>query len=151
MPEAAARKDNGKDLMRRAASLILAIGVAFSLAGCATGRQLGTAASSGVTRSRASSAKSSAKSSAPSTDVIKDFDLRVKCPGIHLEKTCLGWSEAKIMKHENVTRDQIARCEAWTYAQPKGYVPDPPSPINANIAKAAGVARDARRSTAPRK
>ncbi len=50
----------------------------------------------------------------------------VKCPGIHLEKTGLGWTDGKIVEHENVSADQIGQCEAWTAAQPKGYVPPPP-------------------------
>jgi len=64
----------------------------------------------------------------------------VKCPGIHLEKNKLKWDDDKIMSHENVTPEEIASCEAFTAAQPKGYVPPPPGGAPIAAAPAAGGA-----------
>jgi hypothetical protein len=51
--------------------------------------------------------------------------LAVKCPGIHWEKM-QKWSDDKIMDHESIDTSDIAACEQWVAAQPKGYVPPPP-------------------------
>jgi hypothetical protein len=106
--------------MKRTIGFALALGLAVSVAGCAT-----SGAGGGAGASAAAPASSGGAATAEAGS-IRNFNLRVRCPGIHLEKTTLGWSDEKIMEHENVNKDDIARCEAWAAAQPKGYVPPPP-------------------------
>jgi hypothetical protein len=106
--------------MKRSIGFALASGLAFLVAGCAAGGGAGTGASGG------GSEASGAGTQTASAGGIHDFNLQVKCPGIHLEKTKLKWDDDKIMSHENVTPEEIASCEAFTAAQPKGYVPPPP-------------------------
>ncbi len=113
--------------MKRTIGFALASGLAFLVAGCAAGGGgSGTGASTGGEGS-ASAAGAQTASAAGVATGIRDFNLQVKCPGIHLEKTKLKWDDDKIMSHENVTQDEIASCEAFTAAQPKGYVPPPPT------------------------
>jgi hypothetical protein len=108
--------------MKRTIGFALATGLAFLVAGCsAGGGGAGTGASPGGQGSAAGGAQTASASSS-----VRDFNLQVKCPGIHLEKTKLKWDDDKIMSHENVSADEIASCEAFTAAQPKGYVPPPP-------------------------
>ena len=83
------------------------------------------AAAAGIRRWRSIGASAGGTQTASAAGV-RDFNLQVKCPGIHLEKTKLKWDDDKIMTHENVTPDEIASCERFTAAQPKGYVPPPP-------------------------
>jgi hypothetical protein len=110
--------------MKRTIGLALASGLAFLVAGCAAGGGSGTGASGG---GEASAGAGGAQTASASTPGMRDFNLQVKCPGIHLEKTKLKWDDNKIMSHENVTPDEIASCEAFTASQPKGYVPPPPT------------------------
>lgn len=113
--------------MKRTLGLALASGLAMLVAaGCAAQGGMGGGASAGPEAATTPSGAQTASASAGSASAIRDFNLQVKCPGIHLEKTKLNWSDDKIMSHENVTPDQIASCEAWTASQPKGYVPPPP-------------------------
>lgn len=107
--------------MKRTIGFALASGLALLVAGCA---QTGGASSGGA--SPAPGAAGGAQTASAGA-VVRDFNLQVKCPGIHLEKTKLKWDDEKIMSHENVTPDQIAECEAFTASQPKGYVPPPPA------------------------
>lgn len=107
--------------MKRTIGIALASGLALLVAGCATGG--GGSAGGGGAGGEAASSGGTATASAGG---VRDFNLQVKCPGIHLEKTKLNWSDDKIMSHENVTPDEIAACERWVAAQPKGYVPPPP-------------------------
>ena len=105
--------------MKLTVGLTLASGLALLVAGCAgagggSGSSGGGEGSAGDTKQIASAAG------------VRDFNLQVKCPGIHLEKTKLKWDDDKIMTHENVTPDEIASCERFTASQPKGYVPPPP-------------------------
>ncbi len=114
--------------MKRTIGFALALGLAVSVAGCA---------SQGVGSAGASSAAASTGGTAATAGAagsIRNFNLRVRCPGIHLEKTELGWSDEKIMEHENVSKDDITRCEAWAAAQPKGYVPPPPPGVKSKTA-----------------
>ena len=108
--------------MKRTIGFALASGLAILVAGCAgtSGGSGAPAASGGDAAAGASNAQTAAANG------VRDFNLQVKCPGIHLEKTKLKWDDNKIMEHENVTPDEIASCEAFTAAQPKGYVPPPP-------------------------
>src|SRR5262249_58887646 len=62
---------------------------------------------------------------ASSTESMRDFNLRVKCPGVH-ELKQHGWSDAQIIQQLGVSQDDIPACESWVQAQPKGYVPPPP-------------------------
>ena len=119
--------------MKRSIGFALASGLAFLVAGCAAGGGAGTGASGG------GSEASGAGTQTASAGGIHDFNLQVKCPGIHLEKTKLKWDDDKIMEHENVTPDEIASCEAFTAAQPKGYVPPPPGGAVAAKAPAPGA------------
>ncbi|MGH7813191.1 MAG: hypothetical protein ACREQI_04220 [Candidatus Binataceae bacterium] len=93
--------------MKRLIGYALAGGLALALAGCAT-QQGGAAGSAAVVPNAA-----------------KNFNLAVKCPGVHWEKAH-GWSDDKIMDHESIDQGDIAACEEWVKAQPKGYVPPPP-------------------------
>jgi hypothetical protein len=104
--------------MIRTIGFALASGLALLVAGCA---QMGGASGGGASSPAAGGAQT-----ASAGPVVRDFNLQVKCPGIHLEKTKLKWDDDKIMSHENVTPDEIASCEAFTASQPKGYVPPPP-------------------------
>jgi hypothetical protein len=112
-----------EDAMKRTISLALASGLAILVAGCATGGGAGSGSSTGGGAAATSSGGGTQTASAGG---IRDFNLQVKCPGIHLEKSKLNWSDDKIMSHENVTPEEIAACEQWSASQPKGYVPPPP-------------------------
>jgi hypothetical protein len=108
--------------MKRTIGFALASGLAFLVAGCApSGGGAGAPAGGGE-----SSAGGAGGAQTASATGMRDFNLQVKCPGIHLEKTKLKWDDDKIMSHENVTPEEIASCEAFTASQPKGYVPPPP-------------------------
>ena len=121
--------------MKRTIGFALASGLAFLVAGCAAG---GGGASTGASAGGEGSASGgkSATQTAAATSGVRDFNLQVKCPGIHIEKTKLKWDDDKIMTHENVTQEEINNCEAFTAAQPKGY--DPPPPGGAPAAQASG-------------
>lgn len=108
--------------MKRTIGFALASGLAILVAGCAgtSGGSGAPAAGGGDASAGASNAQTAAATG------VRDFNLQVKCPGIHLEKTKLKWDDDKIMSHENVTPEEIASCEAFTAAQPKGYVPPAP-------------------------
>jgi hypothetical protein len=110
--------------MKRTIGFALASGLAFLVAGCAgTGGGAGAPAGGGGASGSGGGANNQAIAAATG---VRDFNLQVKCPGIHLEKSKLKWDDDKIMAHENVTPEEIASCEAFTAAQPKGYVPPPP-------------------------
>src|SRR5580658_5992890 len=111
--------------MKRTIGFALASGLALLVAGCA---QMGggTGASGGGGEASAPGTGGGATQTASANAAMRDFNLQVKCPGIHLEKTKLKWGDDKIEEHENVTPDEIASCEAFTAAQPKGYVPPAP-------------------------
>jgi PBP1b-binding outer membrane lipoprotein LpoB len=106
--------------MKRMIGFALASGLALLLAGCSsqsTGGSESFPAGAGQTGSEAT------RTSVPAA--ARNFNLAVKCPGVHWEKTH-GWTDQQIMEHETVEQDDIAACEAWVKAQPKGYVPPPP-------------------------
>jgi len=109
--------------MKRTIGFALASGLAFLVAGCAAG---GGGAGTGASAGGEGSAPAGGTQTASASSSVRDFNLQVKCPGIHLEKTKLKWDDDKIMSHENVSAEEIANCEAFTAAQPKGYVPPPP-------------------------
>ena len=68
---------------------------------------------------------------------MRDFNLRVKCPGIH-ELKVHGWSDQQIIQQLSVSQEDIPACEAWVQNQPKGYVPPPPP--GSAVAKAPAAA-----------
>jgi hypothetical protein len=126
-----------EDAMKRTIGYALASGLAFLVAGCAAGGGgAGTGASAG-----GGSAPAGGNAQTASATGMRDFNLQVKCPGIHLEKTKLKWDDDKIMSHENVTPEEIASCEAFTAAQPKGYVPPPPGGAPAPQASNGGTTK----------
>jgi hypothetical protein len=124
--------------MNRTIGFALASGLAFLVAGCAAGS--GGSSGGAPAGGEGSSSVEAAKQQAAATSGVRDFNLQVKCPGIHLEKSKLKWDDDKIMSHENVTPEEIANCEAFTAAQPKGYVPPPPGGGPAPQASSGGAA-----------
>jgi len=54
----------------------------------------------------------------------RNFNLEVKCPGVHYMKTH-GKSDEDITSQLQMDKSEIDACEAWAAAQPKGYVPPP--------------------------
>ncbi len=106
--------------MRRTIGLLLASGLAMLVAGCAsTGGGGGTTA--GAT------AATGGGTAAP-TESMRNFNLRVKCPGVHTLKLH-GWTDQQIQAQLSVEPDDIAACEKWVAEQPKGYVPPPPAGV----------------------
>jgi hypothetical protein len=98
--------------MKTTIGLALASGLFVIIAGCATGGSSGGSGAAG----------GSVASAGPD---IRNFNLEVKCPGIHYFKTH-GKSDSDIMEQLQVEQSDIDTCEAWAAAQPKGYVPPPP-------------------------
>jgi len=107
--------------MRRTIELLLfSAGLAF-LAGCANQSGGGASAPAG---GQAAQGGTAAAASASDTS-MRDFNLRVKCPGVH-ELKQHGWSDAQIVQQLSVAQEDIPACESWVQSQPKGYVPPPP-------------------------
>ena len=104
--------------MKRKIGLALATGLALLIAGCASQSSSGGGGAPGK-ESSAPAPTGAAASTA------RNFNLAVKCPGVHWEKTH-GWSNQQIMQQESLEADDIPACEQWVQAQPKGYVPPPP-------------------------
>jgi hypothetical protein len=98
--------------------LALATGLALMIAGCAS------QSSSGGSTGGGGSASAPPVTGAAAT-TARNFNLAVKCPGVHWEKKH-GWSDQQIMQQESVEAEDIPACEQWVQAQPKGYVPPPP-------------------------
>ena len=128
--------------MKLTVGLTLASGLALLVAGCAGAG--GGSGSSGGGEGSAADTKQIASAAG-----VRDFNLQVKCPGIHLEKTKLKWDDDKIMTHENVTPDEIASCERFTASQPKGYVPPPPGGSPSAQASGGGSATTGGAATTP--
>ena len=103
--------------MKRKIGLALATGLALLIAGCAS-----QSSSGGGAPGKESSAPAPTGAAATTA---RNFNLAVKCPGVHWEKTH-GWSNEQIMQQESLEADDIPACEQWVQAQPKGYVPPPP-------------------------
>ncbi|HKN14299.1 MAG TPA: hypothetical protein VJX68_14005 [Candidatus Binatus sp.] len=101
--------------MKRKIGLALATGLALLVAGCASQGGGGSAGGGGPAAAPPAAVSSTAR----------NFNLAVKCPGVHWEKTH-GWSDQQIMQQESLEADDIPACEQWVQAQPKGYVPPPP-------------------------
>ena len=106
--------------MRRTIELLLfSAGLAF-LAGCANQSGGGASAPAG-----GQAAQGGTAAPATSESSMRDFNLRVKCPGVH-ELKQHGWSDAQIVQQLSVAQEDIPACESWVQSQPKGYVPPPP-------------------------
>src|SRR5487761_1014665 len=111
--------------MRRTIGMFAAGGLAVMFAaGCASTGGGGSAGTS--TGGAAASGAGQQTASADSSRVSRDFNLRVKCPGVHEEKIH-GWTDQQIMAQESVAEEDIPACMAWVAAQPKGFVPPPPA------------------------
>jgi len=120
--------------MKRKIGLALAAGLALLVAGCSS-------QSSGGSSTGGGTAGAPAPTGAAAT-TARNFNLAVKCPGVHWEKTH-GWSNDQIMAQESLEADDIPACEQWVQAQPKGYVPPPPggaAPAKGPAAPAGGGA-----------
>ena len=118
--------------MRRKIGLALAAGLAMLVAGCANqGGGEKFPSGPGATGSEAT------RSNVPAA--ARNFNLAVKCPGVHWEKTH-GWSNSQIMQQESLDETDIPACEQWVAAQPKGYVPPPPAGSTAAAQKPAAPA-----------
>jgi len=102
--------------MKRKIGLALATGLALLIAGCS-----GQSTSGGS----AGGAAGAPASNTAAVSTARNFNLAVKCPGVHWEKKH-GWSDQQIMQQESVEAEDIPACEQWVQAQPKGYVPPPP-------------------------
>ncbi|HEX8811939.1 MAG TPA: hypothetical protein VF742_08095 [Terracidiphilus sp.] len=107
--------------MRRTIKLLLfSAGLAFLVAGCANQGGGGASAPAGGQAAQGGTAAASASDTS-----MRDFNLRVKCPGVH-ELKQHGWSDQQIVQQLGVSQDDIPACESWVQQQPKGYVPPPP-------------------------
>ena len=118
--------------MKRKIGLALATGLALLIAGC----------SSQGTSGGAGGAAGAPAGNTGATSTARDFNLVVKCPGVHLLKK-KGWSDQQIMQQESVEAEDIPACEQWVQSQPKGYVPPPPggaAPAKGPAAPAGGGA-----------
>ena len=102
--------------MKRIIGLVLASGLAMVVAGCAS-QGGGTSGAGGTAAGTASADQPAA---------ARNFNLAVKCPGVHYLKTH-GWTEQQIVQQESLTEaSDIPACEEWVAHQPKGFVPAPP-------------------------
>ena len=113
--------------MRRMIGFALASGLALLVAGCA-GQGGGEKFPSGPGETSSTATRANVPAA------TRNFNLAVKCPGVHWEKTH-GWSNSQIMQQESLDENDIPACEQWVAAQPKGYVPPPPAGTTAAAQK----------------
>jgi len=104
--------------MKTTIALALASGLSVIVAGCAAGGAGTKSGGAGGT------------SVASGGSEIRNFNLEVKCPGVHYLKSH-GKSDSDIMEQLQIEQSDIDACEAWAAAQPKGYVPPPPAGVAA--------------------
>jgi len=104
--------------MKRKIGLALATGLALLIAGCSSQSTSGGSAGGG-------GAAGAPAGNPAVASTARNFNLAVKCPGVHWEKKH-GWSDQQIMQQESLEAEDIPACEQWVQAQPKGYVPPPP-------------------------
>ena len=107
--------------MKRKIGLALATGLALLIAGCASQSSSGSSGGAGA----GGTVGAAPPNNPAAASVARNFNLAVKCPGVHLLKK-KGWSDQQIMQQESVEQEDIPACEQWVQAQPKGYVPPPP-------------------------
>jgi hypothetical protein len=122
--------------MKGTIGFVLASGLAFLIAGCAsTGTSTPAAGGGGAAAGAGAEAGGGGEASA-----TRNFNLAVKCPGVHYLKAH-GWTEQQIMQQESLTEaSDIPACEEWVAHQPKGYVPaPPPGSISAAAVKASNA------------
>lgn len=130
--------------MKITIGLALASGLFLMVAGCATGGGAGTAASGGGAAATTTGGAAGGGTVASAGGGIRNFNLEVKCPGVHFLKSH-GKSDIDIMQQLQVDQNEIAECEAWAANQPKGYVPPPPPGVApAGGATAPGAASSAK-------
>jgi len=110
--------------MKRKIGLALATGLALLVAGCSS--QQGGGGEKFPSGPGQTTSEFTRQGGAGVSTTARNFNLAVKCPGVHWEKTH-GWSDQKIMEQESLDQQDIPACEEWVQAQPKGYVPPPPS------------------------
>ncbi|HUY29349.1 MAG TPA: hypothetical protein VMV27_18225 [Candidatus Binataceae bacterium] len=134
--------------MRRTIGLLLAAGLAFMVAGCASTSGGGAGTTGTTTAATTGSQAGQQTASVDTSKVARDFNLRVKCPGVHEEKLH-GWSDQKIMTQESVSEEDIPACMTWVQNQPKGYVPPPPAGYVAKAAPKAAPSAAGASSAAP--
>ncbi|HVO94189.1 MAG TPA: hypothetical protein VMT22_15175 [Terriglobales bacterium] len=104
--------------MKRTIGFALATGLALLVAGCAN--EGGGAAAGGAGGATAGTAQAQ-------PGATRNFNLAVKCPGVHYLKK-KGWTDQQIMEQESLTTAaDIPACEEWVAHQPKGYVPGAPA------------------------
>ncbi len=111
--------------MRLMTGLMLAGGLALIVAGCSMTHG-GAETSSATPTGQAGAGAAAAPANASVAETSRDFNLRVRCPGVH-ELKSHGWTDAQIMQQLSVSEEEIPACEEWVKTQPKGYVPPPPA------------------------
>ena len=104
--------------MKRMIGLTLASGLALLVAGCS-----GQGGTGSFPSGPGDTSSAAVRSNVP--PAARNFNLAVRCPGVHWEKTH-GWTDQQIMQQESMEQSEIPACEQWVAAQPKGYVPPPP-------------------------
>jgi hypothetical protein len=115
--------------MKITIGLALAAGLFLMVAGCATSGG-GGAAPAGGTAAAAGGGAAAGTTTASAGGEIRNFNLEVKCPGVHYLKS-KGWSDQQIVQQLSVEEANIPQCESWAASQPKGYVPPPPPGVAA--------------------
>src|SRR5215469_308035 len=123
--------------MKGTIGFVLASGLALLISGCANTGGTAAPATSGGTAAAGAEAGTGGGQQA---SAARDFNLAVKCPGVHYLKTH-GWTDQQIMQQESLTESSnIPACEEWVAHQPKGYVPaPPPGSISAAAVKASNA------------
>ena len=129
--------------MKITIGLALASGLFLMVAGCSAGGGAGTTAAPGGAAAATTGGAAGGGTVASAGGGIRNFNLEVKCPGVHFLKNH-GKSDTEIMQQLQVDPGEIAQCEAWQANQPKGYVP-PPAP---GVAPAGGAAAPGAASSA---
>ena len=111
--------------------LTLAVGlIALTAAGCS---QTSTASSGGggTTTPTMGAGGGGAATTEGFQGEARNFNLQVRCPGVHLLKS-KGWTDQQIMQQLEVSEDEIPTCEQYIASLPKGYVPPPPPGVTAS-------------------
>src|SRR5882672_5741922 len=104
--------------MKSMIGLTLATGLALLVAGCS-----GQGGTGSFPSGKGDTSSEATRSGVPAA--TRNFNLAVRCPGVHWEKSH-GWPDSQIMQQQSVEQSEIQACEEWVKAQPKGYVPPPP-------------------------
>jgi hypothetical protein len=104
--------------MKLMIGLTLATGLAMLVAGCS-----GQGGNGSFPSGPGDTSSTATRTAVPAA--TRNFNLAVRCPGVHWEKAH-GWPDTQIMQQQSVEKDEITACEQWAAAQPKGYVPPPP-------------------------